>query len=360
MLMNLGSMELTIRQLETYTNLHYNFFYLVFFMKLLVFEYSTCIGMDELYDEGLNMLKSILYDLDSLSKYEVDYLLHPDITLESFANCRRLNVYDNLFDWLSDNVKFYELVLFIAPEDDFIQYNITKIIEEQDVVIIGSNSIASGICCSKTSTYKHVSKDISKIPSIYEDVINVDYDLIKSKLSDNVIIKPDNKTSSSYIYHLTGNDIPTSILKQYEDADMDKCIFQKYIKGRNVSVSSICKEDDIKIISINSQEIIEKDGKIRYQGCRSPIDDEKEEELRHMTKRIIKEIPGLCGFVGIDYIIDGENIYFVEINSRITTPYIILAKNCDRNLTEYLINYVINDKYNEEINFTKEDIFLKR
>ncbi|MBE6488940.1 MAG: ATP-grasp domain-containing protein [Methanosphaera stadtmanae] len=327
-------------------------------MKLLVFEYSTCTNMSNLLSEGTNMLKSILYDLDLVDEYDVDYLINHSIMMDELNNCNPIILDENLISWLDNNVKSYDYVLFIAPEDDYIQYEITRTIEKYDVNIIGCNSIASGICCSKSKSYEYVNENITKIPSLFFNVDDVDMDFIRSELSDNLLIKPDDKTSSDYIYHIHDMEQLMEILEEYQKNNITKCIIQEYIKGRSVSVSLICNKKNIQILSVNSQIIKEESDKITYFGCESPINDEKEEQLHFLSKEIIKSIPGLCGFIGIDYIISEEKIYFVEINSRITTPYIILSRNCNKNLTKYLIESVIN--YKEDImSFKKNDMFFK-
>lgn len=356
---SLDRKELIIKLLEIYSNNHRTFFLkLVFNMKLLVFEYSTCTYMSNLLSEGTNMLKSILYDLDLVEEYTVDYLIHSSIMIDGLVNCSCIKIDENLMDWLDDNVKTYDYVLFIAPEDDYIQYLITRTIEKYDVNIIGCNSIASMICCSKSKSYEYVNDNITKIPSLYFNIDDVDMNLISDKLSDNLIIKPDDKTSSDYIYHIHNMEQLKEILEEYHKNNIARCIIQEYVKGRSVSVSVICNKNNIQILSVNSQEVKEENDKITYLGCKSPINDEKEEELHVMTKEIINDIPGLSGFIGIDYIIDNDKIYFVEINSRITTPYIILSRNCNVNLTKYLIESVVNHR-NDNISFKKDDVFFK-
>ena len=111
-------------------------------------------------------------------------------------------------------------------------------------------------------------------------------------------------------------------------------------------------------LSINSQEIIQNDNRIKYIGCETPIKHPLEKEIIEISNIIVNSIPGLKGFIGIDYIIQKEKIVFVEINSRITTPYIVLQKICNQNLTNGIIDYVINNK-TVELTFEKQGKFFR-
>ena len=135
-------------------------------MKLLVFEYSTVTSDNHLIHEGYNMLNSILTDLDNISDFEVYYLINENNKIEHLKNCKSILINTNLMEWLDKNAYFYDYCLFIAPEDEFIQYNITKLLEKNNITILGSNSNASHICSSKHETYNTIPHEIKKIPSI--------------------------------------------------------------------------------------------------------------------------------------------------------------------------------------------------
>ena len=50
-----------------------------------------------------------------------------------------------------------------------------------------------------------------------------------------------------------------------------------------------------------------------------------------MAKNIVESIDGLKGYVGVDLIL-ADKVYFIEINSRLTTPYVALRNVIDFNL----------------------------
>lgn len=326
-------------------------------MKILVFEYSTCMGISNLISEGFEILKSILNDLEDADDYDVDYLLMDNLNIAHEHN-HEIILKEDLILWLSNNSRKYEYCLFVAPEDDLIQYKIAKILEENNVKLLTSNSLASYTCSSKYLTYKNTPSDILKIPSIIIDTNNYDINLINRKFNyKDIIFKPDNYTSSNYIYHTTIDNLE-KVIDTYNRNNIKSMLIQKYINGTPISISAIINKIDINILSINSQVINEDNDKISYIGCVSPIHHPLEKKIKETSMRIIQSIPGLKGFIGIDYIIDqDDNIYFVELNSRITTPYIVLSRIAEDNLTQYLIDHIIQDKKMRKIKFNNKGDF---
>ena len=328
-------------------------------MKILIFEYSSVCLETNLLSEGFNMLKGLLNDLDSLSYFNIDYLINESLEITHLNHSNPIYIKQNLCKWLEDNCNKYDYCMFIAPEDNHIQYHITKILEDNEVNVIGCDSSSSYVCSSKFLTYKKVSSDILKIKTRKMNVKNLNHNNIKKifKKKD-YIIKPDDKTSSDLIYHVKNEEQLNRIKKEYVKNNIANCLLQEYIDGTPVSVSLICNGDEICCLSTNSQIIQSTNEKIEYIGCETPINHPMEKELFEISGQIVKDIPGLKGFIGIDYIIRKNKIYFVEINSRITTPYIVLQEKCNENLTKTIIDLVINNKKNK-LTFKEKGRFMK-
>ena len=72
-------------------------------MKVLVFEYSTVIFEDNLISEGLNMLKSLLSDLDGIKEYDVTYLLNKNLKIDIYPHSNVIYIDCDLCEWLDNN-----------------------------------------------------------------------------------------------------------------------------------------------------------------------------------------------------------------------------------------------------------------
>ncbi len=317
-------------------------------MKLLVFEYSSITRQDNLISEGFGMLKGILNDLEVIDQIDVTYLLNKDLKIKDFKNITRINIESDICTWLEDNCQDYDDCLFIAPEDDLIQYNITRILEDNDVCIIGSDSTASFICSSKYRTYEVLPESIKKIPTRLVRIDDIDYREIQELLSKKtLIVKPVDKTSSDMIYKIDSISNLKRVLERYEYEKIDEFLLQEYIPGVSVSCSIICSQNKTRIISHNLQEITEYDNQITYTGCVTPQDHPQKKQIEEITYDVVARIKGLRGFIGIDYIISENAIYFVEVNARITTPFIVLRQLAKENLTEVMINSVVKNQLSD-------------
>lgn len=327
-------------------------------MKLLVFEYSSVCLDDNLVFEGFHMLRGLLNDLEHVSFFDTYFLIDEKLDVFSYENCKSICLDCELFEWLDTYINQFDYCLFVAPEDNLIQYRLTSLLEEKNIKILCPDSRASFVCSSKYLTYNNIPDDILKINTLKMKRDSVDLNKIEEDFKYNFIIKPDDRTSSDLIYHITNKDEFESVLNVYSDNNINTILIQEYLSGESVSVSVVCYEDDVNCISVNSQMIKSENNCLEYIGCTSPIEHDYKTELYDISKRIIKEVPGLKGFVGIDYIIHDKKIYFVEINSRITTPFIILQEKCNENLTENIIK-TIHNKKTEKITFNGKGKFIK-
>lgn len=327
-------------------------------LKLLVFEYSCIVCEENLMLEGFDILKSILYDLNKYSLFDVSFIVNPVIDL-NLENCSRIELNGDICKWLDRHCIEYEYCLFVAPEDNQIQYNITKILEKHNITLLNSGSHASFITSSKNRTYKKIPDSILKIPSQLtklEDIKKVieEHDFNKNKL----VIKPDDKTSSELIFILEKESNLDKIIQEYKENNVKKVLIQDFIEGIDISVSLVANKDNVTFLSINRQNIVKHNGKLIFKGCQTRIENSLEDEIIKISKKIIKSIYGLKGFIGIDYIISNSKIYFVEINARLTTSFITLSETCNENLTEAIIKHILYDndinlKFNESITYYK-------
>lgn len=147
--------------------------------------------------------------------------------------------------------------------------------------------------------------------------------------------------------------------------DNEKYLLQKFIEGKHVSVSLLSNGKIAVPISLNRQYISIKNGKMRYLGGLVPYKHPNAKSIMKTAKNAVESIDGIKGYVGVDLVVS-DRVYVVEINSRVTTPYIALRELVNFNLGEAIINSVegilpsevsINAK--SCIEFKKEDKDLK-
>jgi predicted ATP-grasp superfamily ATP-dependent carboligase len=104
------------------------------------------------------------------------------------------------------------------------------------------------------------------------------------------------------------------------------CLFQPYIPGTAMSASYLVDEaGDPHLIGIGTQNLVIRQGRIEYLGGEIPdiraVDDTS-------LRSAIRAVPGLRGFVGVDFVLDERTgaVTVIEINPRPTTSCVGLSE----------------------------------
>jgi tyramine---L-glutamate ligase len=337
--------------LRSYTNL-----------KLLIFEFATAVGVEDpsITTEGKAMLSGLLSDFEDIvadtKDYSVDYLISENLKIKNNGQGRPVHIQEDLENWLSKNIQKYDACLFIAPEEDLILYNLTKTIEDKCVKVIGSSSEAVMMCTDKSKMYNvlKANKSISRylIPTekvFFEDINKYGekyWTISNSKKVKSIkkVVKPADGVSCAGV-RVVGS------LTQFKKASLDikpltklpYFLIQDYIEGVTSSVSLLVNGKTALPLSLNFQNVDLKDGKIDYNGGYVPLEHELSKRAKEVAKEAVKSIDGLKGYVGVDMIL-GDDVNIVEINSRLTTPYVAL-----RNILNFNLGKAIVDSVNEKL-----------
>ena len=101
-----------------------------------------------------------------------------------------------------------------------------------------------------------------------------------------------------------------------------------------------------------------------YLGGYVPYEHPLKDKVFKYAKKACEYVPGLKGFVGIDFIIEDDYIYLLEINSRFTTSYVGLQKIININIAKTIIDLIdkkisVDDigeiAYSSKASFCKND-----
>jgi len=326
-------------------------------LKILVLEYATAIGLDDpsIHAEGQAMLEGLL---DDFKDKKVDYLISSMQSIHG-NNCNPVELEGNLMDWLDKNISNYEACLVIAPEEDFTLYNLTDFMEKKGISIIGSNSDAVMICSDKFRMYGALKGNVPVIET--ERVFFDDIDEYGS-FDNKKIVKPADGVSCSGVKVVGSKDEMKKAAASIE-TNLPYFIVQDFIDGTSASVSLISNGKEAVPLSLNFQDIEFSDHVISYNGGKVPLNHKLADESMKAAKTAVESIEGLKGYVGVDMIL-GDEVHLVEINSRITTPYVALRNILDINLGKAILDSM-DDKLplkfnlNGEISFYKEKGVLK-
>jgi predicted ATP-grasp superfamily ATP-dependent carboligase len=161
---------------------------------------------------------------------------------------------------------------------------------------MGSNSKSVKLTSDKLLTYRRI-KELSPKTEAYMGKTSLDFPLIA---------KPRDGVSCEGVMRIEDGEDLEQVPEGY--------LVQEYIWGRPMSASLIAG-DEIRVVSINTQELND----FEYLGAKLPVEISNTDPIVEAVHRF----PGLCGYVGVDFMLleDGEPL-IIEINPRPTTPII--------------------------------------
>ena len=123
--------------------------------SILVFEYFTASGEKDkcIISEAEALIFALLDDLEDIQK---DVVLNKsyESMMGNFENVNPILIEGDVVDWLKDNASRFDRAIFISAENDNNLYNITKILEENDVKTYTSTADACFKSSDKSESYE--------------------------------------------------------------------------------------------------------------------------------------------------------------------------------------------------------------
>jgi predicted ATP-grasp superfamily ATP-dependent carboligase len=334
-------------------------------MKLLIFEFATASGINDPFitAEGLAMLDGVL---DDLKEFKPHYLV-PNESIELNSDAVPIVVKEDIGQWLSKHIMEYDACLPIAPEEDGILHDLTQIIERNGVKVVGSDSNAVQLTTDKFEMYNVLA---GKFPVIKTEKIYFNHELEELgkavfQGSSLKVIKPADGVSSSGVMVVESlKEFLDGVNKIQKFTKLPYFVMQDYKPGISVSVSLLSNGKTAVPISLNLQDVEIKSCEISYQGGKVPYDHELSKLAKDIAKQSVELFEGIVGYVGVDLILGEDEVHLVEINSRLTTPYVALRRITNFNLAMAVMNSAngelpVDIQLNGQVNFYKEGNSLR-
>jgi len=369
--------------------------------SILVFEYYTASGINnpKIISEAVALTESLLNDLSSFlsnDSLNLRFLVSKDFLNIgnsygfSVSNGNKIVIDTTLENWLEKNASNFDGCIFISAEENMNLYNLTKLLEDNNVKIYGSDSNSTFLCSNKYTTFKHLQSvvnqprtfrftvcdenqwevSIKKILEFFETKNSYNPDDFHkndfSKYNDfKLIVKPLYGVDCQDMVIISDEEDITKISEIYPENS--EILVQEFIHGKNLSVSLISDGKVAVPLTLNKQYLeINKENQ-QYIGGELPYNHTLKDEIFSIAKKAVESIDGIKGFVGVDLILKNsdesdnedncnnfnDNIYFLEINSRFTTPYVGISKiakfNIGKTIIELLDNKIAIDSIYDNI-----------
>ena len=194
---------------------------------------------------------------------------------------------------------------------------IQKFFEENDILFTGSNSHSSKITMNKIETKEIWRKNNIKTPEYftYEENFSID----NLSLFDKWVIKPNLEGSSNGISFYTNSEGKDNFQKKINLAKKydDSVLIERFIDGKEITVPIINKRCLRPIHIIPEGEFYDFEAKYvsnKTKYLEYKIDSEKLDNLNNLVINAY-ELVDAENWGRIDIIDDGEDYFFIELNS---------------------------------------------
>jgi tyramine---L-glutamate ligase len=230
-------------------------------------------------------------------------------------------------DFLARVAGGFDAIWLIAPESAGIATELTARLEACGATVLGSCAEAVTLASRKSRCLAHLAaQGIATVPT---------WPLAAAPFAAHQlwVVKPDIGCGCEDMLRLSATE--AAQLRRVDS------IAQPWIDGTAMSLSLLVADGRAELLSVNHQHIdISADGALSLAGisrCRD-LDLALLAHLQALARRIARAIPGLAGYVGVDFILmpNGKPMV-LEVNPRLTSAFVGLSDFLGRNLAGDII-----------------------
>lgn len=281
------------------------------------------------------MRDAVLRDFSELDDVDISLTCDARLFIPSIADTVVIRPQDDVWLVWENCMQQADAVLLIAPETGGMLTQLTLMAERLNKRVLGCRSSAVRITSDKYLTYQKLHQ--SGIPTIPTYLFS-DW---PPNLSSAWVAKPIDGAGCAD----TAIFYDASDLNLWMQSRKETHIIQPLQPGIAASFSMLCKANKAYLLTCNRQKIVIDKELIQYQGGVINGLDSYRKVFETVAQQITRTIPGLAGYVGVDLIVDDENLYVVEINPRLTTSYAALYQACGANPARMLRDLFYNDDF---------------
>ncbi len=353
--------------------------------EILLWEYLSGGGLvnsfltSSLLCEGVAMLRAIAYDF-AQAGFQLTILLDKRLlSLKRWLPSSRfvpITREDDLREVLKHEATRAGAFFIIAPEFDSILFSFTNMLE--DIAHNwGCSSKFIKIFGNKWDTWNFwKSRGVTTPPTWQLPPTTTKEEVIKilQSCDNTIIIKPASGAGAENIFSCSLADMQNAhyslaVMKKISDGG---CLAQKFIPGIACSANFVVVQKEIKVLCVNDQ-IVElgtsPEIQSRYMGGISPAQTLLKylppQSIQKALQPLIESFPSPeSGLFGIDFICDPSGVlYFIEVNSRLTTSYVALARILAQNPISLMLDGNppslgdVLHNFNEIIFYRKLDLY---
>lgn len=290
------------------------------------------------------MRDALLQDLSALN-YDIYTTVDARLAPPAAVSCVTIDC--NAWQIWEAQIIEADAVWLIAPETDGLLYCLTQLAVRHGKRVLGCGLESIKTCSDKMATYLALQKaKIATIPTYTLENWPKKNAALKTEPSLKTepaleteplwLAKPnDGAGCSDTVCFNQPDDLQDWLLSNHKQHTH---VIQAYHSGVPASISCVMHRGKAQVLSCNEQKISFENHVLKFHGC--VVNGMKVHwgAFQKVAQDIAQAMPRLAGYVGIDVIVNAQQITVVEINPRLTTSYVALRKATGINVAALVIN----------------------
>ena len=303
-------------------------------MRVLVFEYVTGGGfLDRSFPEGLTqegdlMLRALAADLSALG-HEVITLR--DARLPPWPGPGRVSWLHHsreLAPALRRQIAACDAAWPIAPESGGELERLAQAVLDGGCTLLGCRPEAIRVAAGKFKTIARLAAHgIPVVPTCRGTAVLAGQPLPFGPW----VVKPDDGAGCEQTRLIRDrSQLHRYLAQARHPADVT---VQPYTRGVDASLSVLAGDGDggVRLLACNRQRIAVADDQFRLLGCEVGALTADWAKLQQLAESVVRAIPGLWGYVGVDLLLTPDGPLVLEVNPRLTTSYVGLGDSLGEN-----------------------------
>ncbi|WP_448187994.1 ATP-grasp domain-containing protein [Azospirillum sp. sgz301742] len=304
-------------------------------MRILVCEFVTGGGMPPdrpipagLAHEGDLMLRALVDDL--LEVPGVELLVTRDARLAPLTQrVHSIAVTDPQESWAlwEDLTRTVDAVWPIAPETGGALERLSRLVQSAGCRLLNSRADAVRLTASKAATAAALAA--AGVPVVPVWPVGGD-----PPGDGPWVVKPDDGAGC----------VDTGLLRDRGEwarwraaADRSGFVVQPFVAGAPASLSMLCRDGRAWLLTVNRQDVALDGSTFVYRG--GVVGDRAASpELSALAQDVARAIPGLFGYVGVDFIATAGGPVVLEVNPRLTTSYVGVRRATGMNVAAAVLD----------------------
>tara|TARA_R110002096_G_scaffold125663_1_gene271584 strand:- start:61767 stop:62744 length:978 start_codon:yes stop_codon:yes gene_type:complete len=312
-------------------------------MRHFLLEFITGGGLagqalsESLIREGELMIRTLLNELIEAGFSDISLTRDKRFKLSDHTASQHI-INESLEEKLHECINESDIAWLIAPETNDCLGKLAEVFITNGKVFIGSSPDAIRIAASKLQTsslLQEAGVDVVETKNINDE---------PPASQTGWVIKPDDGVGGESCFFIKDK---SRLIEIIADKKCNNFVVQPFINGRHLSMSLLVFDEKVQLLACNVLYVAIENEVVRLStiGVNECLYLKK--EMMVLALKIIAEIEGFSGYIGVDMIEANNKLFVLEINPRFTTTYVGLSESLGINMTKKILDTFLMGKLPE-------------